>query len=307
MAAWPLKRVMTMHKADLKAAMRLFIIVFILLFFFGSLAQAGDLYSGMIISQVLFILVPAILFWRITGVEQVDFARLKPLRLEFVPVIVVLSVSMWLLNIVYAATVLTGLVGLGYEPAILIEPPQSVQDLFRLIIVIAVFAGICEEVFFRGAIMPAMEKQGRLEAIIFSSLLFALFHGSLIRLPNTFILGVVIALVVIKSGSLWAGILFHFLNNFYSMLYLYLAGQAETAAEVSNGSIWGLLPLFAIGLTGAVFGFRRLHKIAPLEPLLTQRSGWLPAGWLSWPLLGGLLLFLIMAFFEFATGFGLLD
>jgi uncharacterized protein len=307
MAVWPLKREMTMHKADLKAAMRLFIIVFILLFFFGSLAQSRDLYSGMIISQVLFILVPAILFWRITGVEQVAFARLKPLRLEFVPVIVVLSVSMWLLNIVYAATVLTGLVGLGYEPAILIEPPQNIQDLFRLIIVIAVFAGICEEVFFRGAIMPAMEKQGRLQAIIFSSLLFALFHGSLIRLPNTFILGVVIALVVIKSGSLWAGILFHFLNNFYSMLYLYLAGQAETAAEVSNGSLWGLLPLFAIGLTGAVFGFRRLHKIAPLEPLLTQRSGWLPAGWLSWPLLGGLLLFLIMAFFEFATGFGLLD
>lgn len=296
-----------MHKADLRAALRLFIIVFLILFFVAPLVQSGDLYTGMIISQVLFILVPAIIFWRVTGVEQVSFARLKPLRLEFVPVIIILSASMWLLNIVYAAVVLSGLAGFGYEPAVLIEPPQNMQDLFRLIIVIAVFAGICEEVFFRGAIMPAMEKQGTLQAIIFSSLLFALFHGSLIRLPNTFVLGLVIALVVIKTGSLWTGILFHFLNNLYSMLFLYLAGQAEAAAEMSNGNLWGLLPLLAVGLAGAVFGLRRLHKIAPREPLLAQRSGWLPAGWLSWPMLGGLLLFLTMAFFELATGFGLLD
>ncbi len=296
-----------MNKPDLKSALRLYIVVFALLFILAPLMQSGDLYLGLIFSQVILILAPALLFWRIHRVEQVSFARLEPLRLHFVPLIVVLSASMWLLSIIYAVIVMTGLTGLGYEPAILFEPPDDIQSLVKLIIVVAIFAGICEEILFRGAIMPAMEQQGRLPAVILSSLLFAFFHGSFIRLPNTFILGVVIAVVVIKTGSLWGGILFHILNNLYSMIYLYLAGQTAPSAEVVDANYWGLLPFFIIALAGAVFSLKRLHKYSLVKPLLSGPKVWLPGGWLSWSFFGGLAIFLVMAFFELAMGFGLLD
>jgi len=71
-------------------------------------------------------------------------------------------------------------------------------------------------------------------AIIFSSLLFALLHGSLLSLISTFSLGVIMAVIVIKTGSLWGGIIYHMLNNFYAATYLFWALSGRGANWGSN-------------------------------------------------------------------------
>ncbi len=296
-------RIGPMGQPDMKAVMRLYVVVFIFLLVFASLLQAWSFELGMILTQVIFILLPALWFWRRYRVNQVAYARLYPLKARFIPVIVLLSVSMWLLNMIIAAGLVSGLMEIGFEPVVIIEPPQTFQQYLMYLVILSVFAGICEEVFFRGTIMPAMESHGLVPAIILSSLLFALFHGSFLNLISAFTLGVVIAVIVIKTNSLWGGILYHMLNNFYAATSLYIAGQYETAANIEPEEFLVFIPLLILSLAGLYYGLRLLQKKSKIEPLLRNRTSWLPAGWLSWPLFVGLALFLFMALLEMAIGF----
>ena len=288
---------------DLKAAMSLYLFIFILLLLIGSVVQTLHFEIGMMVTQVVLILLPALWFWRRHRVDKVKFARLHPLQVKFVPAIIILAVSMWVLNMIIASGMVTALMEFGYEPIVVIEPPQTIQQYLMLVLVLSVFAGICEEVLFRGAIMPSMESHGLVPAIVFSSILFALFHVSFLSLISTFVLGMVMAVVVIKTGSLWAGILYHMLNNFIAATYLYIAGRYETASEIDPQTYWVALPLLLLALAGSYFGFRLLQKQSKVEPLLRNRKAWLPRGWFSLLFVLAVSLFLLMAFLEMAIGF----
>ncbi|MDW7730035.1 MAG: type II CAAX endopeptidase family protein [Bacillota bacterium] len=292
---------------DLRSALRLFLVVFIMLLLFGSIAQAWHFEYGMIITQVIFVLLPAIWYWRRYNLNQVVFSRLKPLQLRYLPVIVILAGAFWLLNMVFATGLVHALMEFGYEPIVVIEPPQNLREYLGYVVVLSIFAGICEEVLFRGTIMPSMENRGLVPAIVFSSLLFAMLHGSLLNLVSTFTLGLVMAVIVIKTGSLWGGIIYHMINNFIAVTYLFIAGQYETAAEVEPQGFIAALPILLLALAGAWFGLRLLHKQTGAEPLLKNRQGWFPRGWRYWPFFAGLVLFILMATLELAIGYKWID
>ncbi len=290
---------------NLKAVMKLYVVVFLLLLIFGSIAQGLHFESGMIITQWVIILLPALWFLRRYRVDRANFVRFRALEWHFIPVIILLSASFWLLNMAIAAGMVTGLMEIGYEPVMVLEPPQTLQHYLVYLFILSISAGICEEVMFRGTIMPALEEHGVVPAIVLSSLLFALFHVSFLNLFSTFMLGAVMAVVVIKTGSLWGGIFYHMLNNFYAATYLYLAGQEEAAAEIDPQALWALLPLVVMAGAGAYAGLRLLQNRSKVEPLLKNRAGrWLPPGWFNWLLVVSIIFFLLLAFFELALGFG---
>ena len=85
---------------------------------------------------------------------------------------------------------------------------------------VVVLAPLVEEILFRGFLFRGFEKTfGFGLAVIASSLLFGLLHGSLAAAVDTFALGAVCCLLVARSGSLWPAILLHALKNaavFYS-------------------------------------------------------------------------------------------
>jgi len=84
----------------------------------------------------------------------------------------------------------------------------------------ALAPAIAEEFFFRGFVLSAFRsKLSAYRSVLFSSLLFGLFHviaGSVLsieKLLPTIILGLAIGYVAIQTGSLWPGILLHTLHN----------------------------------------------------------------------------------------------
>ena len=84
----------------------------------------------------------------------------------------------------------------------------------------AVAPAIAEEFFFRGFVLSAFRsKLSAYRSVLFSSLLFGLFHviaGSVLSIEKflpTIILGVALGYVAIRTGSLWPGILLHTLHN----------------------------------------------------------------------------------------------
>lgn len=109
--------------------------------------------------------------------------------------------------------------GLGFEFYTGNEVIKSVFSVF----LIAIFAGICEEIFFRGVLLNYLSKaKGNLLALIVSSVIFAIFHATryhnFFMLASVFITAIVLGYSFIYTDSLCLGIGIHFAVDFFTNL-----------------------------------------------------------------------------------------
>jgi sodium transport system permease protein len=98
---------------------------------------------------------------------------------------------------------------------------SHVPGLGSSILVFALIPAICEEFAVRGFILSGLEHQHRTRsAILLSALMFGFLHVLLSlfqQLFNATLLGVVLGLLAVRSGSILPGIVFHFLNNAFAV------------------------------------------------------------------------------------------
>ena len=118
-------------------------------------------------------------------------------------------------GILLASFLLTGfqMLGLSYnvpEQSV----PQSAVGILLYLVSTAVLPAFFEEIVFRGILMQSLRRFGDAFAIVTSAIVFVAFHGNFAQLPNPLLLGMMIGLFVVKTGSLWVGIAIHFANNF---------------------------------------------------------------------------------------------
>ncbi len=100
--------------------------------------------------------------------------------------------------------------------------PANLYEYLILILGAAVIVPIGEELFFRGYAFTAIAKNWNIYvAYVFSALLFAILHFSLIGFIPLFMIGVVFAFILKRSGSLIPCIILHALNNFAAISLLY--------------------------------------------------------------------------------------
>lgn len=117
-------------------------------------------------------------------------------------------------------------------------------------LLIVVIAPVLEEAIFRGILLHRWsEKYGSIKAIVFSSLLFAVFHPDIL---GAFVFGVAMGYLYFKTGTLWVPILCHALNNlaaWFWMLGDYLVyGHYEYTLEMFKQEwIWAVyaIPVLA--------------------------------------------------------------
>ena len=100
----------------------------------------------------------------------------------------------------------------SYESAMdmLMTPPGMIY--------IVLVGPIFEELIFRGAIMGSLRKYGDNFAILFSSLLFGLYHGVVLQIPFAFAMGLVLGYACTR-WSMRTAIALHIITNGLSMLF----------------------------------------------------------------------------------------
>lgn len=77
-----------------------------------------------------------------------------------------------------------------------------------------ILAPICEELLFRGLVFNALKRRfGVVTGVLVSGLVFCLAHGSILALPAIWLMGVILAIVYHRTGSLWVSIIAHSTNN----------------------------------------------------------------------------------------------
>jgi len=86
-----------------------------------------------------------------------------------------------------------------------------------LILVVAVVPAICEETLFRGVLLAGTRRHlTPVVTIVVNGLVFGAFHvpaATIFRFLPSALLGMLLAWVVMRTRSIWTGMLMHFLNN----------------------------------------------------------------------------------------------
>ncbi len=142
------------------------------------------------------------------------------------------------LGALYYIAVLPPLIVIGLITKILadafkvpIEPQAPMKMLMRehsnfnyviMGVLIVVFAPVLEEIFFRGFVYPLMRNSGNVKrAILLSAFIFASLHFSLWAFLPITCIGYFLASLYERTGSLYASITFHVLNNLMTVLIVF--------------------------------------------------------------------------------------
>ena len=104
--------------------------------------------------------------------------------------------------------------------------------VFTSLLVAAVAPAVCEELFFRGALMSAFEPYGGGIAVTLSGLLFAMIHGAFAALPVHLLLGLTLAYVAYASRNIFAPVCVHFAYNATLVLIDKLMADVVKPGEV---------------------------------------------------------------------------
>jgi len=147
-----------------------------------------------------------------------------------------------------------------------IMSPLSGAPMILSLLAVGLMPAIFEEITFRGVILTNHKGLGVKAAVLINGLCFGIIHLNLQQFPYAFAVGVVFALFVLRSGSIWASVLAHFcLNasqlalNAYPVVLSRLIGGATATPEgfamltvvaVAAGAGFGLIyRVFARGKT----------------------------------------------------------
>lgn len=147
---------------------------------------------------------------------------------------------------------------------------DSVGFLIISLILLAVVPAIIEEFVFRGVILQGLRKYGKWIAILGSSALFALVHLSAEQFIFPFLFGIIMSFIVLKTGSIFASMIIHFVANAGTVLLNYFNVEIQFNFEF----IWYILIAIGIGLVSYVLVWliskmmRNVEKSKEVEEVL---------------------------------------
>ena len=262
-------------------------------------------------------LLPVFLFVKKGGRESAMALRPSPVRFRTA----LLAVALGVIGLFFSNN-LSVLWALPFDAAGFniyaaeVPAPETVGQLLLAIFSVGIMPGMCEEVVFRGFMQPAFEEKGTKRAVILVSLLFALLHGSTIGFPIQFLLGVIMAALLVITDSIYPGIIFHTVYNSAMMILLYVQNQMGVGASVPGrlysdiGGVIGLVSGFlgvvqlGAGIFFILFAMYRRAKKNGLQ-LIPKQSMRLRGGEIAL-LCGGLGLSLLYYLLDFLMMAGVL-
>ncbi|WP_409228125.1 CPBP family glutamic-type intramembrane protease [Gudongella sp. SC589] len=251
----------------------LFLVLGLVLLIFGSMAQRRDLYTGVLITEYIFILAPNIIYLKMRGYSLKNVLGLNPITARQIIQIFFIMVFAYPMAVFLNYIVLVMVNSVSPAMPIGVPVPTNLIDYLIGLIVIAVTPGICEEVMFRGTMQSAYIRMGEKQAILISALLFGMFHFNLLNLLGPLFLGIVLGVIRYKTNSLYGSILGHTINNGIALtLGFVLTGLTENIQEITEQA-----PLIPEGLqliiTLVMLGSWALFSFVVLYLLLKNLPG----------------------------------
>ncbi len=133
-----------------------------------------------------------------------------------VPIAVVSIAAFFPLYMLFTA--LLSVMGYPTGGAVSMPAFSNAGTFILSVFVMAVLPAIGEELFMRGAVLPALASRGTWFGVFISALLFSLMHANPMQTIYQFCFGAVLAVVFMLSRSLLPCVVLHFLSNFFTLV-----------------------------------------------------------------------------------------
>lgn len=206
----------------------LYLLLGILFFYFGGRAQSREVYSGLLITEYVIILLPNLIYLKSRNLSLKKVLRLNKISFKQVGYIILITIFSYPIAIFVNTLMLTILSFFGETIPSTVPIPDNLPMYFFGLFVIALAPGICEEVMFRGTMMNSYRNLGRNKAIIYSAILFGIFHLNLQNLLGPIFLGLILGITAYKTNSIYSSILGHTLSNGIALTIGYFTMKAQS-------------------------------------------------------------------------------
>ena len=121
------------------------------------------------------------------------------------------------------------------------------------ILAIAVVGPIVEELVFREGIIRYLVRHGehRKYAVLFSAVMFGLIHLNPVQIPFALIMGIILGIIYVKSGSIIITSIIHILNNSFAIIEMRLSSGStneDKYTEALGGPlfVWTYIIVFSV-------------------------------------------------------------
>jgi membrane protease YdiL (CAAX protease family) len=143
---------------------------------------------------------------------------------------------------------------------------RSVSNLLFNIVFIAAFAGIGEELFFRGVLQRLLIKSTRSPwtGIILAAFFFSFFHFQFFGFIPRLLLGILLGAIYWYSGSIWPAILAHFVYDAFIIILVYFNPQMiqNPDASIVDKTYLGIGALVSLALVGGIIWWMKKNSEA---------------------------------------------
>ncbi len=192
----------------------------------GILSGLGiDIFMGkvtlqLVYSQLIFA-VPAIIYFICSNRDKkkgFEFLRFKKIRFSNILLCILIYICLTpVLNFFNSLSML-------YSTNVISSVMFSVTDEVPFVVgilIIAILPAFLEEFTYRGIFYNTYRPTAGFGAALLSGLLFGLVHGNLNQFTYAFVLGVIFALIVEATDSIWSTMIVHALVNAVSVVTIY--------------------------------------------------------------------------------------
>lgn len=215
--------------------------IYLFLQYCGNFFLKTDEFYGVLISQIVIFLFPALILLYFTRkTHKWSFIKHTP-KLKYIVLTPLISFLFFIiLNIIQQYVY-------QYIFKGVLNPDTTSQvfnsaELLKNLIFLSLCPAICEEFLFRAYIFSSYLKFDTKKAIVISALIFTIFHQNYAEYAALFTLGLWFAFILYKSGNIFLTIFAHFINNALVALNNYYNIQIFKAEILSENTI--LLMLF---------------------------------------------------------------
>lgn len=211
--------------------------------------------------QLIILAVPVFYAWYM----KADFKKLFSLKLPKIKHIfggISMWFGIWLLEQVVLVSLLEWFPGL-------METSEALNSIIidagfvSAFIVVGICPAIAEEFAFRGFLFGTLKDKWKpWLAIVVSAVLFGAYHMNLLQFIGGTMMGIGLAYVAYKSGSIWVGALMHFINNGLSVVFQYYPELIMKIPILGEEvySAGDMLILLGIGIVFTLLGILLLKR-----------------------------------------------
>ena len=227
----------------------------------------ATIFAGYFISQACFL--ASILIYsryrRINLFYNIPFKR-KASVFEIVTAII-LSLCIFAFSMLPTLLYSWIMLKLGITAKTSLPALDSIGAKLAAVIFLCVLPSIAEEFLIRGVFLTAFEKYGGMVSLLFTAAVFAFMHLHLMQLLHQFIVGLILAYIVLRTQKLMLAIVIHFVNNIIA-LFLPMVIPAANNIALSANTFAILIPIMLLGLFLAICAIRVLIRAALFQEKL---------------------------------------